>query len=192
MLSCLTVSTLLFTSTGITFWTTHYMTKILKFEENKVEAAFISLSITAPILGILIGGLIIQKFFGGYESKNSIFFAVLMLILGSCFIPFIYFVDNIVLFCFNLWAILFLGASCIPVLQGISISSLPKHLRSSGNSLYNLIIFAIGFSPGPFMYGFISDRTTNDPKLAYLLMICWCYIGFICLILCTIIKYKTK
>ena len=145
---------------------------------------------TSPILGIILGGFFVQKVLKGYESINSILFVCIMLFIGSCIVPLIYFQSEILLFGLVLWLILFFGSSTLPTIQGISISSLPKKLRSSGNSLYNLLMFTFGFSPGPFVYGFVYDRTESIPKLAYTLTLSWCVIGLIFSIVCAFFRYR--
>jgi len=120
MLTSFIVTSLLFTSTAITFWTTNYITKVLKYEEHLAEIVFIS------ITSITLGGLIVQKCFNGYEAKHSIIVPLIGLSLTCISIPSMYFVNNLILFAFNLWSLLFLGDLGIPTLQGINISSLPS------------------------------------------------------------------
>lgn len=179
----------MFVSTAITFWTTDYLVKVLKFNGDEAKNVFITLSLTSPILGIILGGLFVQKVFKGYESKNSILFVCIMLLIGSCLVPLVYFQSELIMFGVVLWLLLFFGSSTLPTIQGISISSLPKKLRSSGNSLYNLLMFTFGFSPGPFVYGFLYDRTNNIPKLAYTVTLSWCFIGLIFAIICAFFRY---
>lgn len=191
MLSCLSSTSLIFISTGITFWTSDYMKQVLHESDDVIKFYFITVSLSSPILGILLGGLIITKFFNGYDGKYSILFVTTMLLLGSGLIPVIYFQSTIFSFSAVLWALLFFGSSTIPTLQGISIGSIPIQLKHSANSLYNLILFLFGFSPGPFLYGFINDRIkTNNPKLAYMIMISFCGFALLFSMICGVIRYK--
>lgn len=191
MLSCLSSTSLIFISTGITFWTSDYMKQVLHESDDMIKFYFIIVSLSSPILGILFGGLIITNLFNGYDGKHSILFVIFMLLLGSGLVPVIYFQSTIFSFSAVLWALLFFGSSTIPTLQGISIGSIPIQLKHSANSLYNLILFLFGFSPGPFLYGFINDRIkTNHPKLAYMIMISFCGFASFFSIICGIVRYK--
>ena len=45
----------------------------------------------------------------------------------------------------------------MPTLTGIVITSLPQHLRASGNSLQLFIGTLFGYLPAPYVYGAIED-----------------------------------
>jgi len=89
--------------------------------------------LTGPILGVIIGGLIINRF-GGYTSPSAIKIVLIYGLLASLFgIPFPL-LNNFYLSVSLLWLMLFFGGCLIPSLMGIMISSVPKYLRSFANS----------------------------------------------------------
>jgi hypothetical protein len=105
MLTTLAVTTLLFISTAIVFWTSDYLEKVLLVPAEKILIVFIITCITAPSLGIVIGGCIVQKL-GGYQSKHSILVCFIFALLAWVLAIPIYFVD-FTGFAFCLWLILF-------------------------------------------------------------------------------------
>ena len=112
----MSVTTLLFISTAIVFWTSDYLEKVLKVPVEKILIVFIITCITAPALGIVIGGCIVQKL-GGYETKHSILVCFFLSLLAWCISIPTYFLD-FTGFAFCLWLILFFGGSIIPNLMG--------------------------------------------------------------------------
>jgi len=150
----------------------------MKFDKDTSYVAFIIVAVTAPIVGVSYGGIMVQKCFGGYEHKNSSYFCLIHLVLAAlCTVP-LYFINSLSLMSINIWCLLAFGGSTIPTLQGIVISSLPHKLRASGNSMCNLLIFICGFSMAPLFYGFVYDFTkTRSPKFSFILTLCWGWIS---------------
>ncbi len=178
MFSCISITTLLFISTAIIFWAPDYALNVLKGDHNLVLTGFVGIALSGPVLGIILGGAVVERYAGGYEGKNSIYFA-----LGFACLAFISalpfrFIDRIEFFGACLWAVLFFGGCIIPNLQGIMISSLKSDLRATGNSVSNVLQNALGFLPAPFLYGFIFERTKNtDPKAAMQITLLYSSVG---------------
>jgi hypothetical protein len=76
----LALSSLFFVVTGIQFWVTSYIIRIIKMPQAYVTPAFGATSILAPIAGVVCGGLFIDKI-GGYKGA-----AALALTLKWCFV----------------------------------------------------------------------------------------------------------
>lgn len=189
--SCLSITSLLFISTAIIFWATDYFFNVLNSGKENVLPMFILISLTGPVLGIIIGGAIVQKLAKGYEGKHSIF---LCLIFGICAfsstIP-VSFVDNKYIFSVILWSVLFFGGAIVPNIQGIMISSLQPNLRAAGNSLSNILQNSLGFLPAPFVYGIIYDYTkSTQPKLAMIVILSYSIVGVIFIGIAMIFRYK--
>ena len=55
------------------------------------------------------------------------------------------------------WIALLFGGAIMPTLTGIVITSLPQHLRASGNSLQLFIGTLFGYLPAPYIYGALED-----------------------------------
>jgi MFS family permease len=182
---------MLFVSTALTFWTTDYLTNVMNFNESVVNYSFIIVSVTAPATGMIVGGILVQKMCGGYEKKSAILFVCISLILSCVFIIPIYLFNNLLPICVCLFGILLFGGAAIPTIQGITICSVSHDLRASGNSVCNLIIYILGFSGGPFIYGLLYDTLKNkDKKLPFLLTLSFGFIGLFFSIIGAVLKYK--
>ena len=57
---------------AIQFFAVDYSVNVLKAEPNFVRLSISGLLITAPLLGSLLGGLIISRFEGGYTSPKAL------------------------------------------------------------------------------------------------------------------------
>ena len=146
--------------------------------------------ITAPTLGIILGGFLDTKM----KSKDSKLNICLCIVLAVCALGFsvpIPLTDNIYIFSVLLWLVLFCGAAIMPILTGIIITSVPRDLRANGNSLSSFFSNLIGYLPAPFVYGFLSKYYKNvHPKLALSVTLFSCSIGIIFLILSFYFKSK--
>ncbi len=112
----MSVTTLLFISTAIVYWTSDYLEKVLLVPTHKILIVFIITCITAPSLGIVVGGCIVQKL-GGYEAKHSITICFLFSLIAWILAIPIYWLE-FTGFAICLWLILFFGGSIIPNLMG--------------------------------------------------------------------------
>jgi hypothetical protein len=111
---------LMFISTIIQFWTSDYLKIVIKAESSMILVSFILTCLTAPVLGIITGGCIVQKF-GGYESKNALNVCSVFGILAVLFAIFITQLDSLVGFATFLWIFLFFGGCIVPNLIGIYV-----------------------------------------------------------------------
>lgn len=174
----------MFISTAITYWASDYAISVLKGDHDLVLEVFVLVCVTGPVLGIILGGAIVQKFAGGYEGKHSIHFCIAFAIGAVIFAIPIRLFDGTAVFGVCLWAILLFGGAIIPNVQGIMISSLKNNQKAAGNSVSNILQNLIGFLPAPFIYGFIYERTKDtDPKLAMCLTLFYSAVGVLFLIL---------
>ena len=64
-------SILFFVISGIQFWASDYMRLVLKMPEEIVFPAFSLITLTAPTLGVIVGGGM-THIFGGYNHPNAI------------------------------------------------------------------------------------------------------------------------
>ena len=114
------------------------------------------MSITGPVLGVVVGGNI-TTYLGGYGSKNALILTMITAVLcvGSA-VP-IAFIDNLVLFICLLWLLLFLGGSMLPSMTGIMLSTIDSNFKTTANSMANLSYNLLGYLPAPSVYGLIYD-----------------------------------
>lgn len=184
------ITTLLFISTAVVFWATDYSYNVLNGEHDEVMATFVTVCVTAPTSGIILGGIFVQKVVGGYEAKHSILACFsFALIAGCCALP-VKMIDSVLGFGVMLWFVLFFGGAVIPNLQGVMISSLKEDLRAAGNSISNILQNLIGFLPAPFCYGLIYNiHKDSDPKLAMALTLWYSFVGVILVVFGMYFRY---
>ena len=65
---CGSISGLFFVITGIQYWITDYWITVLGVPDTIVFMSFSIISITAPILGLIVGGNVTNSL-GGFKSK---------------------------------------------------------------------------------------------------------------------------
>ena len=190
MIGATAISVLLFISCAIQFWTTNYLTVVMKIDRSIVFPAFVATCITAPTSGVIIGGCIIQKL-GGYETRKSMFICCIFALCAVlCGIPICLF-DSIVGFAIFLWLFLFFGGCIIPNLIGVTLTSLPIELRAAGNSVTVFLNTILGFLPAPFTYGVIYESTRkHSPRFAYGFIIMYSTIALTLIIIGAILREK--
>mmetsp|Transcript_23060 Transcript_23060/g.35688 ORF Transcript_23060/g.35688 Transcript_23060/m.35688 type:complete len:141 (-) Transcript_23060:160-582(-) len=125
-------------------------------DESIVFTTFGVISITGPVLGVVVGGNVTTAL-GGYNSKKSLI--VTCILAALCFVvsaP-VPFIDNYYIFSGLLWMLLFSGGFILPSMTGIMLNTIDKELKTTANSLANLSYNMLGFLPAPFVYGAIYD-----------------------------------
>lgn len=70
---CTSVTLLYFVVTGIQFWFSDFLITVMNLEKNVVFTLFAFVSISGPVVGVILGGYISSKL-GGYNHPNSIYF----------------------------------------------------------------------------------------------------------------------
>lgn len=188
----LAICCLLFVVTGIQFWISDYMQTVLKFDPKIVFITFATVSITAPTIGVLAGGILIQKL-GGYTNKTALSACFKISILAACSAIFLPLVDNIIIFVVLIWLLLFFGASIVPGLTGIMLSSTQEKTKEIAMSITHLCYNLIGYLPSPFLYGLVCKYTggiTSRYGLGFILL--WSYFGVGLLFLSKYFKNKSS
>jgi hypothetical protein len=89
----------------------------MKFEEDQITIVFIITCVTAPLAGVILGGIIVGKI-GGYVNKKAILFCVIASLFAGVDSILIVFQDSLVGFAIVLWIFLFFGGATIPNLLG--------------------------------------------------------------------------
>ena len=191
MFCVLALASLSYVITAVQYWGPDYMEKVLLVEDKKLRLlAFGIVCISSPTLGIILGGYT-SHLIGGYESKHSIMLCLIFACLaGACSIP-VPWVNTLTLFTLTLWVMLFFGGAIMPLLTGIIISSLPKSLRGSANSITNFFINLFGYLPSPFVYGFINTYFSHiNDRIAFTVSMYYSFTGVILLIFATYFRYR--
>lgn len=186
----LAISCLLFIITGIQFWISDYMQTVLHVDPKKVFITFAIVCITAPVLGVLMGGFFIQKL-GGYTNKRALDACFKISILAAISGAFLPLINNFFLFVLLIWLLLFFGGSIVPGLTGIMISATPEKTKEVAMSITHLGYNLLGYLPSPFLYGLVCKYTggiNSRYGLAFILL--WSYFGVFFLYIARYYKEK--
>jgi MFS family permease len=191
--SSLGISVLLYISTVITFWVSEYCKNVMKIPESTIFILFVVICVTAPASGIILGGCIVEKM-GGYESKHSILFCLIAGALagGLSILATTPIMTSTSGFAVILWLFLFFGGSIIPNMVGILLDCLPsKKLKGAGNSLNMVINSALGYLPGPYIYGVMYNNFKDtNPRIPFMITLLFSWIGVVCILIALIFRYK--
>ncbi|CAD8061376.1 unnamed protein product [Paramecium sonneborni] len=188
--SMLSLSSLFFVVTGVQFWITDYLRNVLLMTHEVVFKSFLIISLTAPLSGVYLGGLILHNF-GGYDGQMAMQIAAIEALLASISGAFIPVFNNGIYVLIFLWFLLFFGGSAVPAIIGIMITSIPKDQRSSGNSLSHLFQELLGYLPAPVLYGYITQQTGGSTsRWGMILLSIFGFFGLFYIVLGIIFKSK--
>jgi hypothetical protein len=157
------------------------MQEVMGISPDKVYIIFALVCISAPTLGVLLGGLFIQ-YLGGYTNKNALdacFKITILALFSGIFLPLF---DITFVFVFFMWLLLFFGGSVTPGLTGIMIASIPDNVKEIGNSLTQFFYNLIGYLPSPFLYGLVCRYTGGSKsRWGLCVLLLWACFGVICI-----------
>ena len=131
-----------------------YLLEVILVSKPLSNILFIVYCLTSAPLGIIVGGLIVQRN-GGYASINCLYFLIFNCSMVFCLSITTYFVTNVIAFSIIMWTLLFFGSSIVPNIGGSLLSSLSIDLKGSGYSVQNLMVNSIGNAPAPYLFGVI-------------------------------------
>lgn len=176
------MSVLYFIVTVIQQWMKQYMIEVMGVDNKLADLLFIVFCLTAAPSGVIFGGFFVQRK-GSYESINAMYFLLFNIsVCCSISVSFL-FITNKFIFMPLIWAFVFFGSAITPTIGGSVLSALPLELKGSGNSLQNILVSIFGYTPAPFIYGFIHDKTKNFmPTLAFSICMSVSFIAFFLII----------
>jgi sugar phosphate permease len=155
---CMSLTGLFFVVTGIQYWTPDYLKNVLNQDDQTVSIYFSTCSLTAPVSGVIIGGIITTSY-GGYNSRKAQKIQVMMGLCAMFSALPIPWMNNFYSVGILFWLLLFFGGFILPPVTGIMINSVGDYQKSSANSIANLCYNLFGFLPAPSVYGFVSSVT---------------------------------
>lgn len=100
ILAALTI--LFFLCTAIQFWATQYYIEVLGLVKEQAFIYFAVLALTGPVLGAIIGGVVIGHI-GGYNSPKAYVICLAVLVFTECFSIMIPFTNNLIASSAFLW-----------------------------------------------------------------------------------------
>lgn len=190
--SVISMSILIYIITGVQYWVTDYLDQILGIKSQKDRLFLFTVAcFTAPVMGVLIGTEIKNKFCQQNMQKSLIFCSILGILASICSIP-VPITLSLGYFIVFMWLVLFFGAGIVPVLTSIIINAVPEEHIASANSMTNLITNALGYLPSPYVYGILSD-IKGDLGVLGMKVTMWIAIpGMFFLCLATYISFKDE
>uniref|UniRef100_A0A3B0NDV6 Integral membrane protein family I, putative n=1 Tax=Theileria annulata TaxID=5874 RepID=A0A3B0NDV6_THEAN len=179
ILTCIAMSSISFSSTGILFWMTKIGVTHLMIKEKFVHIIFSIEIITGPVIGIISGSYLIDQIIYHYPQHPLlvdfvlILYGSIALLVGIILILF----QNAMTFSFCIFIIIFCGASTVPTLTLQSVEYLPHRLKPAGASFFICQYHIFGFALGCILPGLAVDIFNN-----YTAALCVIYLpGFIAL-----------
>ena len=141
---------------GIQYWSTNYLITVLKIDKTIATTLFAITTVSAPISGVLIGGMA-TSYCGGYKTQKAHLVSLSagwICMFCSLPIPLVNTMESFFLF---LWLLLFFGGFIIPVVIGWMLVSVPNKLRGTASSIAQFCYNGLGYLPAPFIFGMISN-----------------------------------
>lgn len=128
LLSSFAICVAFFVVYGIQFWGTYYMIQTMEITGYEAMIYYFIITITAPILGVLFGGHLLDQM-GGYKGDNKVCALKMCLLFTTlCVIIAIPagFVYHVYIFAPLLWLQIFFGACVIPPGTGLVVDSVEE------------------------------------------------------------------
>mmetsp|Transcript_41887 Transcript_41887/g.64108 ORF Transcript_41887/g.64108 Transcript_41887/m.64108 type:complete len:124 (+) Transcript_41887:1396-1767(+) len=117
---------LYFVVTGVQYWTADYLKNILNVDDHTASIYFSTASLTAPIGGVFLGGVMTSSY-GGYNSIKAMKLQCYMGVCAVlCALP-IPFCDTFYKAGMLFWGLLFFGGFILPPVTGIMINSVGEY-----------------------------------------------------------------
>ncbi len=118
LFSLTTVCIFNFISFAIQYWVSDHLKSVMNFDEDFITISFIVTCVTAPVMGVIVGGCIVGRL-GGYGKKRAVLFCLISALLAGLDSIMIVFQDTLIGFSIVLWFFLFFGGATIPNMLGI-------------------------------------------------------------------------
>lgn len=158
-LTVLCLCALFFVVTGVQFWGTEFLIRVMEGGQKQVMIMFMLTSATGPIFGVLLGGYLTDKM-GGYKGSSKQRLVALKTVLACAGFA----NAAAVLACaavgagmyvsiLGLWLLLFFGGACLPALTGIFIDAVRPESRALASSLSQIAFNILGYFCAPFISG---------------------------------------
>mmetsp|Transcript_5663 Transcript_5663/g.7580 ORF Transcript_5663/g.7580 Transcript_5663/m.7580 type:complete len:190 (+) Transcript_5663:1206-1775(+) len=122
VLLTLAISSLYFVVTGLQYWVSAYLMITMEINQEEVYYYYAFTCLSAPIGGVIIGGIIFSCI-GGYNSPRAQALATLLGFFASVACLPIPFCTNKYLVYLLLWCVFFFGATIIAPLVGFMLSA---------------------------------------------------------------------
>ena len=121
-----------FVITGMQFWVSDYMQEVMHLKSSMTYIIYAIVSISAPALGVLTGGFLIQ-YLGGYTDEKALNACCKLTFVGFICASILPLFDYPIIFVIFMWLMLFFESSVTPGLTGLMIATIPDNYKEIGN-----------------------------------------------------------
>jgi len=188
------ISSLYFVVTALQYWVSAYLMIVMQIKSEEVYYYYAFTCLSAPISGVILGGIIFNCI-GGYNNPKARALACLLgffACITSLPIPFC---ANKYLVYLLLWCVFFFGATIVAPLVSFMLASVHAERRTAANSIATLSYNLFGYLPAPFIYGLFSDIVPGDEKTSHRVAIgvilYWSIFAMV-MMMCSMILYLKK
>jgi len=159
------LTTVYFVVTGVQYWSTIFMIKSLHVSKYLVNALFVVVSGTGPILGVFFGGWLIDRY-GGYigveQRAKALGICMILGLIAFAISAVTTFFDDVYITAGFLWLLLFFGGAILPACTGIFISVVPAEHRALASSFSVMIFNLFGYALSPYLTGLIMEWVVSQ------------------------------
>eukprot|EP00743_Colponemidia_sp_Colp-15_P005689 GILK01006116.1.p1 GENE.GILK01006116.1~~GILK01006116.1.p1 ORF type:complete len:293 (-),score=44.29 GILK01006116.1:254-1069(-) len=179
----LALCSLYFIVTGIEYWITAYITKVLHADRVVSIVSFSVTAITAPIAGVFFGGALTDRL-GGYRGERLEGAVRLCVHFGAMAVAFsvpIGFVPELIYLIPLTWILLFFGGAVMPTAAGILISVVPTEIKAFSSAVSIMAYNLFGFFLSPILSGAVMDAFDDELvglTWGFRLILLWSFFGF--------------
>jgi MFS family permease len=137
---------------------------------STIVFGFGAASVTAPVFGVVAGGMIVDRL-GGYSNlKRAALFGAACGTGAAWFGLLACYMTTVPTFIAALWFMLFVGAANVPVGTGILMAAVPPAMRPTASAYAAVAFNTFGYFLGPIVCGAIADRTGLQQAFHIVLM----------------------
>ncbi|KPA85741.1 hypothetical protein ABB37_00105 [Leptomonas pyrrhocoris] len=159
--SVVSLTSLYFVATGLQNFVTQYLQEPpFEASMSTIMIGFGTAVVTAPVCGVIAGGILLDRI-GGYK-RNLRRVTLFLFAWGSCAVLFsiiCIFAKTTRGFLLVMSVVLFCGGALIPPGAGLTMNSLPAHMRSTGAAFSQTVYNLLGNFSGPLVCGWVADVT---------------------------------
>jgi hypothetical protein len=147
----------LFIFVAIDFWFSDYLqNSLFVYEPYKIFLSYSFTIVSAPLLGLILGGIISNKI-GGPKGKNSFKAMFYLQILSVIFGFLSNFPKNIIYFTLFMSLYMLLNSASGLISISASYAVIPKNLIGTATGIYSVVVNFAGFLPAPYAYAFLKN-----------------------------------
>jgi MFS family permease len=145
-----------------TFITSYLRAAPFNADMNTIVLGFGATVVTAPVVGVIAGGIIIDRI-GGYHKnlRTSMFLQLCWGTVAATLSIVLMFMTTIPAFLVVMWTLLCMGGAIVPVATGVLVAAVEEEHRSAASSLAAMSFNLLGYFAGPLFCGMIANATDS-------------------------------